>query len=246
MGRPGGDDGPYGELMTVTPEQRFDQISRSIANVRGVDFQALNDDQSSIAIGWLLGALDQMELIAAATRLGLVSALAPSRRLIFELAIRLKYLDEHGDDAVNAVKIMAKRDMQTLRKHAGEEWAASHSEIDTVLALATEAKRNEHLGSIASYTDSADDMEGFYIAWWSETNNSHASMHLALSYVLPDGPGVKASKPAGADPAHDQMMLVGLYAVTSVYNVLKRMKHTAVADAILNAWLGGLAIEGVD
>lgn len=124
---------------------------------------------------------------------------------------------------------------ENARKHAGEEWAASHSEIHTVLALATEAKRNEHLGSIASYTDSANDLEGFYIAWWSETKNSHASIHLALSYGLPDGPGLHASRPAGADPAHDQMMLVGRYAVTSVYNVLKRMRHTAVADAILDA-----------
>lgn len=230
-------------------EVRASQMKEAAARVLALGF---GDVQASrprqVAIGWLRAAMAEADAIVRLTQSGYGYAAAPNRRSFFEIALRLQWL-EGLDDRDGAIDSMLEEEQRQARAHTGhlaEMGMSSLPDFSDLEAVVIEATRDKSVAAQAKqFTAAAKAIEssalGLFRAWREETQYTHATVKLGLSYApAQDGRFIDGT-PQIMDPDFDTLLTVAIFAVAMSGRVLlDEGAGREVYDRIFNAFFEGI------
>ncbi|WP_146082211.1 MULTISPECIES: hypothetical protein [unclassified Rathayibacter] len=187
-------------------------VVRSADAVLGVDLRDMRfrSRTDQVVVGLCRAAFAQSRVVAALAKADMLSAAAPNRRLVLEVALRLPWLRglsaEEGRKAVDTMLAKDRQDTNRLRAYlrdAGHDADFDPTEMDA-FELDDEAKGAIHQQStrLNAAVDSNEVKPwSIYSMWLAETQFSHASGNLAGQYA-PTVEGLHMS--SGAPDPMDQ------------------------------------------
>jgi len=160
-------------------ERAADELSQpSLADVR--------TPGSALLAGWLGAGCAQLRIVLAAHAApggGMSAAVAPNRRLIHELGLRAGWVAERGPDALRIVDDAQQWEHSVLESVMGEEWMkANLPELRSKTPKGYKGPSNAHHFHVKAWAQWRG-TSGTYLAWWAETDRSHASRALANQYT---------------------------------------------------------------
>jgi len=179
--------------------------------------------------------LDQVEIVQKSMELGLSRSTSPNRRQLAELILRLSWIAQHGDDAVNA---LVEQERIEARKHQvhlesmGVVQAPDFSDLEAVEAVAPPAL----LSSARGISNLAREMQsaGMYRAWWFETQYSHATAFLAVTLAPLTAGAYGAGEIAQAKEPEKllrDMLFYGMY-----YATISFTRRGVEDPGLIDAW----------
>lgn len=169
-------------------------VLRSADAVLGVDLSDVRfrSRTDQVVVGLCRAAFAQSKVIAALAKADMLSAAAPNRRLVLEIALRLHWLQGlSAEERRKAVDTMLAKDRQDTNRllaylrDAGHEADFDPTEMDA-FELDDEAKGAIHQQStrLNAAVDSSEVTPwSIYSMWLGETQFSHASGNLAGKYA---------------------------------------------------------------
>jgi len=202
---------------------------------------------AQFAVGWLRAASAQAEAIARLSLSGLDYAAAPNRRSFVEIAGRLQWLHALDDRSV-APDAMVEIEQKLAKSHVahinemGLEMPPDFSGIEAVVTRSTADKKIQVQAK--NFTEAAKATEqsvGLYRAWREETQFTHATAALAVSFAPADEGTFGIGKPFVADPMFDTLPMVYLLVLTyAVRILLGEGSPQAAIDRIFSAYFAGI------
>lgn len=171
-----------------------EMVARSADAVLGVDLSdlAYRSRSSQVVVGLCRAAFAQSKVIAVVAKADLLSAAAPNRRLILEIALRLHWLQGLSlEDRRKAVDTMLAKDRaDTSRlldylRDAGHEADFDPTEMDAFeLDDATKGAIHQQATKLNAAVNSGEVKPwSIYSMWLGETQFAHASGNLAGKYA---------------------------------------------------------------
>jgi hypothetical protein len=189
---------------------------------------------------------DQAVLVVRADEIGLAAAVAPNRRLFFELALTVAWLREDRELTVDAL-------IRRAQNEAEKELLASPSEVigetrrrdlDVLSSIPVgEDKSRDNRAAIKHMAEAVIGGDGLAYVWTRETRYSHASLDLALAYAPQDGGSISLGEPPTPDLANS-MDLALLVAIAHVHHVLEGSGLGDVGERLLDVYFSTLAKDG--
>ena len=169
-------------------------IARSADAVLGVDLSdlAFRSRTSQVVVGLCRAAFAQSKVIATLAKADLLSAAAPNRRLVLEIALRLHWLQglTHEDRHRAVDTMLAKDRNDTSRlldylRDAGHEADFDPTEMDAFeLDDATKGAIHQQVTRLNAAVNSSEVKPwSIYSMWLGETQFAHASGNLAGKYA---------------------------------------------------------------
>ncbi|WP_193596380.1 hypothetical protein [Microbacterium sp. YJN-G] len=202
-----------------------DFVARSADAVLAVDlgdveFRSRTDQ---VVVGLCRAAFTQSKVIAALAKADMLSAAAPNRRLVLEIALRLHWLQGlSAEDRHKAVDTMLAKDRQDTNRllaylrDAGHKADFDPTEMDA-FELDDETKGSIHQQStrLNAAVDSNEVKPwSIYSMWLGETQFSHASGNLAGKYAPTlDNLHMSSGVPEPMDPDLEAHRLLQLHIV---------------------------------
>jgi len=180
-------------------------------------------------VGWLRAAFEQSFAIATLTKAGLGYTAAPNKRSFAEIVIRLQWV--HGvaqADRAGALDAMIedeKRNTEKFFKHLEDMGYKSDIDLSEMKAFVTEVTDDRHIKDQAmKVVEAAKATEGqsigMYYSWRHETQYTHATSALAISYAPDIQNRLGSGRPEAVDPDLETHRLITMLIVTLVYRLL--------------------------
>ena len=182
------------ERQLPTRDRNAHCITESADAVLRVDVSdlAFRSRTSQVVVGLCRAAFAQSKVIAALARDGLLSAAAPNRRLVLEIALRLHWLQGISlEDRRKAVDTMLAKDRSDTNRlldyfhHAAHSADFDPTEMDS-FELDSETKGPIHQQATrlhAAVTSTEAAPWSIYSMWLQESQFAHASGSLAGQYA---------------------------------------------------------------
>jgi hypothetical protein len=197
-------------------------------------------------VGWLRSVFEQSRAIACLTSAGLAHAAAPNRRSFAEVVVRLQWLNGMPRaDRPGALDEMIDHERELTRKafkaisEMGYDSAVDLADMEAlVLQSASDGRvKDQARRFLAAAKSTLGQSTGLYYAWREETQYTHATAALAVSYA-PDSHGAMGDGvPPVADPELETHRLGTMLALTLAYNLLVDEEvEKEVAMTIINAF----------
>lgn len=180
-------------------------------------------------VGWLRSIFEQSRAIASLTAAGLAHSAAPNRRSFAETIVRLQWL--YGvplSDRPGALDEMIEHERELTRKAfkaISEMGYQSPVDLEKMEAIVLESARDGRVKDqarqfLAAAKSTQGQSVGLYYAWREETQYTHATAALAVSYA-PATPGaIGRGAPPVADPDLESHCLATMLALSLGYHLL--------------------------
>lgn len=232
---------------------RIEQVDRVSRNILALDFHGAPDSQASqAAIGWLRACLVQANAICKLAAVGLDYGASPNRRSFFELAHRLFWLyTRPKDERSGAVDAMFDEEKRLGNQHLtklaelGVDELPNLDDLNSVVSEATTDKKIRHearnfFASVVATPDSA----GHYRAWTAETQYTHATVTLAVTYAPYAAGTYGAGTPPVSDKEHELIAISCLQVVATAARILvEDGAPVKLSNSILSAYFDGINAE---
>lgn len=187
-----------------------------------VEFRSRTDQ---VVVGLCRAAFAQSKVIAALAKADMLSAAAPNRRLVLEIALRLHWLQGLSvDDRRKAVDTMLAKDRQDTNRllaylrDAGHEADFDPTEMDSFgLDDVRKGAIHQQATRLNSAVDSGEVKPwSIYSMWLGETQFSHASGNLAGKYAPTlDDLHMSSGAPDPMDPDLEAHRLLQMHIVVA-------------------------------
>ena len=199
---------------------------RSADAVLNVDLSdlAFRSRTSQVVVGLCRAAFAQSKVIATLANADLLSAAAPNRRLVLEIALRLHWLQGLSrEDRRKAVDTMLAKDRQDTNRlldylrDAGHDADFDPTEMDAFqLENETKGSIHQQVTRLNAAVDSSEVKPwSIYSMWLGETQFAHASGSLAGKYAPTlDDLHLSSGSPDPMDPDLEAHRLLQLHVIT--------------------------------
>lgn len=191
-----------------------------------------------------------MEAIAVLSLGGLDYAAAPNRRSFVEITGRLQWL-EALEDRAGALDTVDKEEQRLARSHVthvseiGLMIPTDYSGVKEVVTSATtDRKIQKQAKNFTEATKATAQSVGLFRAWREETQLTHATGALAVSYAPVERGAFGIGKPFVADPMFQTLPMVGLLLLDYALRILRdEGLPQATIDRIFDAYFAGIHAE---
>ena len=152
-------------------------------------------------------------------------AAAPNRRSLFEIVLRLQWLHATADrrQAIDAMIEAEKKQAQRHLGHLAEmglQDLPNFAELEAVITDVSEPKIRQQARSITDLAKATPSAVGLFRGWREETQNTHATGNLAISYAPLGQKGFEHGKPFVADPELESLLRLSLGVLAFVARIL--------------------------
>jgi hypothetical protein len=210
-----------------------DSVARSARAVLRVD---LDDHQfrnrvAQVAVGLCRAAFAQSSVVATLAKADLLSAAAPNRRLVLEIALRLHWLEGLSqEDRRLAVDTMLAKDradttkMLDYLRDAGHESDFDPTEMDAFeLSDAAKGAIHQQVTRLRAAADSSEVQPwSIFTMWLAETQFAHASGALAGKYApTHDDLHMSSGVPDPTDPDLEAHRVIQAHIVMTTSRILR-------------------------
>lgn len=211
--------------------ENADHVLRSADAVLSVDLSSIQPGSvRQFAVGWLRAAFEQSRAIAKLTTTGLGYLAAPNKRVFWELALRLLWLESlpQHNRAEAAETMLAKDRWSETKTLQYLQELELQSDIDAaamkaVLLNETSSKKlREQARNVAEAAKSIG-LNGarIYQLWRQDSTWTHASGFLAGYHAPSGGSILRDGKPPNSDPDLEIHRLVSALMVFTVSRILR-------------------------
>lgn len=233
-----------------TRDIRAAQLSAISARIALFDFAAAPETRvTQFAIGWMRAAFAQIAAIVQLSTQGLDYAAAPNRRSYIEIVLRFQWLHELAlTDRQGALDAMVEDEKRQATNHEvhlaamGVENVTDFTDLQAVVTAATDnAVIRKQASNFTEAAKATTDAAGLYRAWREETQNTHATGGLAVSYAPITAGLFGFGRPFVADPDFDSLTLTAFGVIAfAVRILLDEGTPQEVIDALFDAFFNGI------
>jgi hypothetical protein len=227
---------------------RAAQITEAAKRIGVLDLADVLDTRvAQFAVGWLRAAFAQADAIVRLSVSGLDYAAAPNRRSFAEIALRLQWLHEL-EDRSGAPDALVEEEKRLAKSHVthleemGLDMPSDFSGIEAVVTNSTTDKKiRVQAKNFTEATKATQQSVGLFRAWREETQFTHATGALAVSYAPASDGSFGIGKPFVADPEFETLLMVCLLVLSyAVRILLDEGTPQATIDRIFDAFFDGI------
>lgn len=226
------------------------QLSEIARRVMAYEFVGLPESRvSQIAVGWMRAAFAEIGAIVHLSTNGLDFAAAPNRRSYAEIVLRLQWLHQlevslRGpalDSMIEDEKRLAASHVKNLEK-MGVTKTPDFSELSAVVTeTSTDSAIRVQAKTFTEAAVATVDAAGLYRAWREETQNTHATWNLALSYAPYASGEFGKGKPFVADPEFETLILTTFLVLSlTVRLLMEEGASKEVIDGLFDTFFSGV------
>ena len=213
--------------LRSTEEVRACQVTESAKRISVLDFEGAPDSRvCQFAVGWLRAVFVQADALVRLSAAGVDYAGSPNRRSFSEIVLRLQWLHSLTDRP-GAIDAMIQDEQRLGRSHLAHlesmdiEALPDFSDLEEVVTKATSDTRiREQAKSFTAAVKATPSSQGLFRAWREETQFTHATGKLAVSYAPTSKGRIGRGRPFVVDNPFESLLTTCLLALTFVVRML--------------------------